>query len=146
MAQSLLASPLALIGLPRDLGATALGAPGGLSQVVPSLPQGTCQGLSAGRLHTLGRRQNILQLSSSGISLSSGRPPAPHSCLLRTQRHPDKCMAVPTFWFKSSLTSEISPQKASRHFTPSEDRGGASFPEGGSVPNSSSVTLPLRAV
>lgn len=44
----------------------ALEALGGLSQAVPSLPRDTCQGLSAGRMHTPGRRQNVLKLSSPG--------------------------------------------------------------------------------
>lgn len=66
----------------------APGALGGLSQVMPSLPQDTYQDRQPADPTLPEQSRMYTGPLPPGISLSRGRPPAPYSLLIGTQRYP----------------------------------------------------------
>lgn len=64
----------------------APGALGELCQVMPNLPQDTCQGCQLAEAHSWKMVECTQIHLHQGVSLSSGRS-APHSLLLRTRRN-----------------------------------------------------------
>lgn len=81
----------------------APGALGELCQVMPNLPQDTCQGWQLAEPHS----RKMVEWTQ--IHLHQGISCSPLTSHKDSEKSRGKCIVAPTFWFKSSLASGVSP-------------------------------------